>query len=136
MGPKSFFQQSGGLIGRPVQPSDELLEYAPTQVLAEFLRDTHGLDGLIFPSAQWSSDRRADPTTSDANVVLFHHAARVDGGKDVADITGVDGRQPTLRVDDSPAHPTGHPVRLLRVTAVRVDYRREWLEGPTDEVEP
>jgi hypothetical protein len=55
----------------PVMPSDEALEYVPTQAIADFLasRIDPELDGILFPSVQVTGDK--------VNVVLFHKAARV-----------------------------------------------------------
>jgi hypothetical protein len=54
----------------PVMPSDEALEYLPTQAIADFLASRHDpeLDGILFPSVQ---------VKGQLNVVLFHKAARV-----------------------------------------------------------
>lgn len=67
----AFLRTLGGRMARPVMPDDEASEYLPTQVVADFLGATNEprLDGIIFPSAQTGEGR---------NVVLFHHAARVE----------------------------------------------------------
>ena len=68
----AFLRTLGGRMARPVMPDDEAIDYLPTQAVADFLATTNEprLDGIIFPSAQVEHGR---------NVVLFHHAARVDG---------------------------------------------------------
>lgn len=55
----------------PVMPSDEALEYLPTQAIADFLasRAEPELDGILFPSVQVTGGK--------LNVVLFHKAARI-----------------------------------------------------------
>lgn len=55
-------------VSRPVVPNDHLLEYVPTQVVADFLASFTDWDGIIFDSVQ--SDELS------ANVVLFNKAAR------------------------------------------------------------
>lgn len=40
------------LIARPVQPHDELVDYIPTQAVAEYVANVLGLDGMIYASAQ------------------------------------------------------------------------------------
>ncbi|CAJ0683647.1 hypothetical protein LMG18091_00022 [Ralstonia wenshanensis] len=57
-------------MARPVMPDDELIDYLPTQAVADFLATMNEprLDGIVFLSAQ---------TKGGCNVVLFHHAAKV-----------------------------------------------------------
>lgn len=66
-----FLRTLGRRMARPVMPDDEASEYLPTQAVADFLATMNEprLDGIIFPSAQTGEGR---------NVVLFHHAARVE----------------------------------------------------------
>jgi hypothetical protein len=54
-------------ITQPVMPDDELFEYLPTQVVAEFLSAKLGLDGTIYPSVQRDG--------GGANVVLFRKSS-------------------------------------------------------------
>ncbi len=67
----SFLRTLGVRMARPVMPDDEAFEYLPTQAVADFLGTMNEprLDGIMFPSAQAGEGR---------NVVLFHHAARVE----------------------------------------------------------
>jgi hypothetical protein len=67
----AFLRTLGRRMARPVMPDDEVFEYLPTQAVADFLGTMNEprLDGIIFPSAQAGEGR---------NVVLFHHAARVE----------------------------------------------------------
>ena len=67
-----FLQSLSQRITRPIMPDDELLEYLPTQAVADFLATASGikLDGILFPSAQVAGDA--------LNIVLFHKAARVE----------------------------------------------------------
>ena len=59
-------------ISRPVQPHDEVLDYIPTQVVAEYLVHVVGLDGIAYRSAQIDRARRDN---NDRNVALFGSAA-------------------------------------------------------------
>lgn len=54
----------------PVMPSDEALDYLPTQAIADFLASLTDpeVDGILFPSVQ---------VRGKINVVLFHKAARI-----------------------------------------------------------
>lgn len=69
----SFLSGFHDEIKRPVLPGQEGLEYLPTQVVAEYLwtRKEHGVEGIIFGSAQMSGER--------ANIVLFPHALEIEG---------------------------------------------------------
>ncbi|WP_417493165.1 RES family NAD+ phosphorylase [Maricaulis sp.] len=66
----AFFAELCERMSRPVMPNDEVLDYLPTQVVADFLASTSApaLDGIIYPSAQGDTDAR--------NVALFHKASR------------------------------------------------------------
>lgn len=68
----AFLRSLCGKMVRPVMPDDEAIDYLPTQAVADFLATTNEprFDGIIFPSVQVEHGR---------NVVLFHHAARVEG---------------------------------------------------------
>lgn len=65
-----FFKSLSERITRPVMPDDESLEYLITQVIAEYLAVHHGLDGILYHSAQADKPR--------ANIVLFSHATAVE----------------------------------------------------------
>jgi hypothetical protein len=47
-----FFEIFHALIARPIQPREELLEYIPTQAVAEYVSNILGFDGIIYASAQ------------------------------------------------------------------------------------
>jgi hypothetical protein len=57
-------------MSRPVMPHEEASEYLTTQAVANYLANAAGLDGIIYPSIQTGHQS--------SNVVLFHHAARVE----------------------------------------------------------
>lgn len=65
----NFLRTLGQSMARPIMPHEEASEYLPTQAVADYLAVVANLDGIIFPSVQ--AGRKS------ANVVLFHHAARV-----------------------------------------------------------
>ena len=69
-GRAAFLRSLVSEICRPVMPQDKVLEYLPTQAVAEYLANkVHPrLDGIIFPSSQ---------TKGGHNVVLFNHACGV-----------------------------------------------------------
>jgi len=66
----SFLRTVGERMARPVMPDDELIDYLPTQAVADFLATMNEprFDGIVFLSAQMKGG---------CNVVLFHHAAKV-----------------------------------------------------------
>lgn len=67
-----FLGRLGDRITIPVMPDDEPTEYLITQMIADYLarRPAPGLDGILFKSVQRPGEKR--------NVVLFHHASRVE----------------------------------------------------------
>lgn len=110
----AFLRTLGGRMARPVMPDDEAFEYLPTQAVADFLATMNEprLDGIIFPSAQTGEGR---------NVVLFHHAARVEAlsippGTKIDVNTGYwtedDGWEPSYSVSEAvPKGTTAPPPR-------------------------
>jgi hypothetical protein len=67
-----FLGRLGDRITMPVMPDDEPTEYLITQMIAGYLarRPAPALDGILFRSVQQPGEQR--------NVVLFHHASRVE----------------------------------------------------------
>lgn len=75
-------------LSKPVMPSDQALEYLPTQAVADFLAAVAEppFDGILYPSVQYTHvrqrERRYRPFGRHqkyaCNVVLFHQAARVE----------------------------------------------------------
>ncbi len=47
-----FFKVFHALITRPIQPREEVLEYIPTQAVAEYVANVLGFDGILYASAQ------------------------------------------------------------------------------------
>ncbi len=66
----AFLGTLGFLLCRAVMPEEETSGYLVTQVVADYLANVVKLDGVIFRSVQTG--------TKSANVVLFHHASRVE----------------------------------------------------------
>ena len=134
----AFLQEIGEIIGKPIQPHEELLDYVPTQVLAEYLRQEHDLDGLIYPSAQHASNQDSadlDDSTrrSNSNIVLFHHAARVVEGHVIPDPSiDADVRQPSLELDVRRDESWNKPVEIVRITSVVVEHVSAHLDWDLD----
>jgi hypothetical protein len=66
----TFLGRLSERMTRPVMPDDEPFDYLATQAIADFLATEMSLDGMIYPSAQ--------KQLPNANIVLFHRAARVE----------------------------------------------------------
>jgi hypothetical protein len=64
-----FLGKLSSRITQPVMPNDEPSDYLVTQVIADYLASEVTLDGIVYPSAQAGGATK--------NIVLFHHAARV-----------------------------------------------------------
>jgi hypothetical protein len=66
-----FLRNLSFQIANPVMPEREMLEYLPTQAIADFLANESSppLEGIVFPSVQVAGEA--------LNFVLFHKAARV-----------------------------------------------------------
>ena len=65
-----FLRRFGEEVTRPVLPRDEAFGYLPTQVVAEYIAQRLGLDGMLYRSVQVGDNRR--------NIVLFNPSARVE----------------------------------------------------------
>ena len=67
-----FLGHLGHRMTRPVMPDDEVFEYLSTQVVCDFLATQKdlSLDGIVYKSVQLGYAAK--------NVVLFHHASRVE----------------------------------------------------------
>lgn len=78
-----FLEKFHRRISRPVLPSDEDLEYLPTQAVAAYLASVMGLDGAIYSSTQIGAARGAAKQVdrTQCNIVLFGEAARVEGAQ-------------------------------------------------------
>jgi len=91
-----FLRGIGKRLSKPVMPDDQILDYLPTQAVADFLATEAAppLDGIIYPSVQIGTDtpgtygilsgRRGEYR---CNVVLFQKSARVKSPDRNATIT-------------------------------------------------
>jgi hypothetical protein len=73
----AFMRNFGDEIAQPVMPRDETFGYLPTQIVADFIAQRLRLDGMLYRSVQ-SGPKRTSSGGYPQNIVLFHHAARVD----------------------------------------------------------
>jgi len=139
-----FLRSFHNLISRSVQPHEEVLEYLPTQAVAEYIANVLGLDGIIYESAQTGGlgendegeDRPAERTKQ--NVCFFNRAALLQGshhrrprtgraitllfGGDEANTGAADQRRPSLRfVKDS--------AKVVRITGMKVSHERVFVSS-------
>ena len=72
LGCAAFLKRLVKEMGRPFTPSDEPLEYVPTQAVAEYLANTvtPRIDGIVFRSSQMREIGH--------NLVLFNHACEIE----------------------------------------------------------
>jgi hypothetical protein len=76
----AFLERVDQLLARPVLPSDEALEYLPTQAVAAYIATVMGLDGVIYRSTQIADRDPFKPVERKlCNIALFGAAARVEG---------------------------------------------------------
>lgn len=75
-----FLEKLHRRLSRPVLPSDEALEYLPTQAVAAYVANVIGLDGIIYGSTQVGAERDSAQQVSRSlcNIALFGQAARVE----------------------------------------------------------
>ncbi|MDE0330567.1 MAG: RES family NAD+ phosphorylase [Nitrospinae bacterium] len=134
-----FLEAFHTLIARPVQPHEELINYIPTQAVAEYVANVLSFDGMLYASAQLGSVPRIPRPTSYSrlhklkdkklgyhNVVLLGAAARVDLGDEPTTAYPELGEGWTLLASPEPAMLSlcSDSVRCVRITAV--SYRHEW----------
>jgi hypothetical protein len=119
----SFLSMLEQEVSLPVQPHDEVLDYIPTQVMAEYLNLVVGLDGVAYPSAQFGdaphpgqvAGRRLPPT--ERNVALFG-AAGITEAEPLSE-----GVQPGLRLVSR---------RLLEIRGIKIRFEPEmWTHYDT-----
>jgi len=60
---RRFLREFEEIISRPIKPDESAIESVPTQMVAEYVRNTLELDGIIYKSAQSSSNT--------SNVIIF-----------------------------------------------------------------
>lgn len=118
-----FMQRFMNEISKPILPSDEHLDYVPTQAVSEYLHKVHEvrigkaarkIDAIIFKSAQ---------RPSGTNIVLFGDAAAIMGANDGASKTTKSRSSPSLFDLAQPQAPT--PGLALDPTSLTVRQIRE-----------
>lgn len=79
---RTFLHTFHAEISRPVQPHEEVLEFIPTQAVAEFLAQRYKppLDGVLYSSTQTGG--------KGINIVLLHHAALIEGSGESGKVEG------------------------------------------------
>ena len=90
---RRFLLSFENLISRAVQPHEEAIKYVPTQIVAEYISNVLGLDGILYASAQLGGVRDEDdepPDRTTLNVALFNRASVVAGAQ----------RRPTRRATE------------------------------------
>jgi hypothetical protein len=61
-------------ISKPIRPFEQLREYIPTQIVAEYLREVFGCKGIIYKSSVHRSEDRQNK-----NIVIFGNAEEFVG---------------------------------------------------------
>lgn len=71
-GHAAFLQHLVGELTKPVMPEEEIFEYLPTQIVAEYLAEKvkPNIDGIIFGSSQAQNEEQ--------NLILFHKSCAVE----------------------------------------------------------
>ena len=72
-----FLRSFESRISRVVLPSDELIDYLPTQAVAAYVTNVLGLDGIIYRSRQVIPDGYEMSGAESLNIALFGSAANV-----------------------------------------------------------
>ncbi len=127
-----FLKQIGDIIASPVQPHEELTDYIPTQILGEYLRARYDIDGLIYPPAQMAfpqDDSDEATRRKRSNAVIFHHAARVEGGHTLDDLRRdlKDPREVFLTLDLQVRDPSDRAVYIASISDVVIKFYIELL---------
>jgi hypothetical protein len=140
-----FMQRFMTEVSAPILPGDEVFEYIPTQVVAEYLVRHHNfgrgkatkfIDGLIYHSAQRAGE---GPVPVDVrNVVLFGEAALVEGTiseKERTVASGISGRSAHQKAAAKPGlRYRPDSLRIRKVSGVEVALGS--LVDPNDPEEP
>lgn len=58
----TFIKDANDHFKKPLRPNDNAVDYVPTQILADYLQNKYGIDGIIYSSSLQNSGR---------NIVLF-----------------------------------------------------------------
>lgn len=109
-----FFAELQHVISRPTLDHDTVIDYLPTQILAEYLADVANFDGLVFRSAQIGLPENPDQKN---NIALFHGDIVVEPPDDDIETKAIlekIGASPAVRYVDGSAKPMY--VKGVRVT--------------------
>ena len=128
----AFLRSFHAEISSPILPSEQVLAFIPTQVIAEFLAHRHEpkLDGVLYTSTQRSGEG--------LNIALFYHASMVEGSGTEKDEEGDDAVTGELTGDDSfvisePVKPAA-PAPGGRYSPMPLEFERS-LDHPHSDIE-
>jgi hypothetical protein len=134
---RRFLEGFHTLIARPIQPHDEVLEYIPTQAVAEYVANVLGLDGILYASAQVGAvpevpepspyvitHELSNEELAEHNVVLFGEAATV--GQSAADIQKQD-QQGENHPQSASLSFRANSAHAVRVKAVKYTHERAYV---------
>jgi hypothetical protein len=140
-----FMQQFMTEISAPILPGDEVFEYIPTQVVAEYLVRHHNfgrgkatkfIDGLVYHSAQRAGEGQAARDVR--NVVLFGDAAMVEGANSERERPLGSGKSPWSTIPKTALKPglryRPDSLRIRKVSGVEVALGS--VVDPNDPEEP
>jgi hypothetical protein len=132
-----FLRELQERLSRPVTPSDESLEYVPTQAVAEYIARRMQLDGVVYNSSQIGPPAvangkpeaelplfgilRTQPVTQ-CNVALFGRAALVGPVRSESSDAETSGATPGHALELDARDPEPHRVSRIQVSSV-VDYK-------------
>ena len=136
---RRFLLRFENLISRAVQPHEEAIKYVPTQVVAEYISNVLGLDGILYASAQLGEVRDEDdepPDRTTLNVALFNRASAVAGARSrpARRAQSPQGMIPPMNWEEGPdLDPLQSPslrfvrnsARIVRITGINVSYEQE-----------
>jgi hypothetical protein len=132
---KRFLQSFHSIITRPVQPHDEVLEYLPTQAVAEYVRNVLKFDGVLFASTQTGrqDEKPGDQRGTDPNVAPHANCNVVIFAEDDTPIAlhefGV--RQPSVPRLSFPLVYVDKSAQAVVVLQVAYEYEDAYLGDPT-----
>ena len=100
-----FLEKFHRHISRPVLPSDEALEYLPTQAVAAYVVNVMKLNGMIYGSTQIGAESHAANQVERTlcNLALFGEAAQVEGAHPKPNPTDQTGSSPSVSSGSRPS---------------------------------
>jgi hypothetical protein len=69
-----FISQMQGEISKPISPFERQREYIPTQIVAEYLREHFGCEGVIYASSM-----HKDESVDNRNIVILNRGVEFVG---------------------------------------------------------